>query len=149
VQIGETYLFEGVDGPEGTVGTVTSATINEKEKLAYIAVTRTQGGSVILTQKMTDEAIADYKIHGDAYFGDPGRPKKRGISSIYELFEWLMEGYAKTPRARLLELAKGAPNFDELQKMSDDDLRANYCEMMAGAFEQQSKKSGQSRSAQV
>jgi hypothetical protein len=61
VQIGETYLFEGVDGPEGTVGTVTSATINEKEKLAYIAVTRTQGGSVILTQKMTDEAIADYK----------------------------------------------------------------------------------------
>jgi hypothetical protein len=92
---------------------------------------------------MTDDQIADYKVHGDAYFGDPGRPKKRNISSTYELFEWLMECYAKTPRARLLELAKGAPNFDELQKMSDDDLRANYCEMMAGALEQQTKKSGQ------
>ena len=54
-----------------------------------------------------------------------------------------MEGYAKTPRARLLELAKGAPNFAELQKLSDDDLRANYCEMMAGAFERRTKKSGQ------
>ena len=98
---------------------------------------------------MTDEAIADYKKHGNAYFGDLGRPKKRDISSTYELFEWLMECYAKTPRARLLELAKEAPNFDEIKNMSDDDLRANYCEMMAGAFEQQSRRSGQSHSDQV
>jgi len=140
--IGETYLFENVGGPEGTVGTVTSATVNEQEKAAYIAITRAQGGSVILKQEMTDDQIADCKAHGDAYFGDPGRPKKRNISNTYELFEWLMECYAKTPRARLLELAKGAPNFDELQKMSDDDLRANYCEMMAGALDQ-TKKSGQ------
>jgi hypothetical protein len=142
VQIGETYLFEGVGGPEGTLGTVTAATVSEKDKLAHIAVTRAQGGSIILTQKMTDDAIADYKVHGEAYFGDPGRQKKRDISSSYELFEWLMGCYAETPRARLLELAKGAPNFDELQKMSDEDLRASYCEMMAGALEQQSKKSG-------
>ena len=140
VQIGETYLFEGVGGPEGTLGTVTSATVNEQEKLAYIAVNRAQGGSVILTQKMNNEAIADYKVHGDSYFGDPGRSKKRDISSTYELFEWLMECYAKTPRARLLELAKGAPRFAELGQMSDDDLRANYCEMIAGAMEQQSMK---------
>jgi hypothetical protein len=139
--VGETYLFENVGGHEDMVGTVTSATVIEQEKAAYIAITRAQGGSVILKQEMTDEQIADYKVHGDAYFGDPGRPKKRNISSTYELFEWLMECYAKTPRARLLELAKGAPNFDELQKMSEEDLRANYCEMMAGAFEQRTKKS--------
>ena len=143
VQIGETYMFAGVDGAEGTIGTVTSATVDEKEKLAYIALTRPQGDSVILTQKMTDEAFADYKLHGDAYFGDPKRSKKREISSTYELFEWLMECYAKTPRTRLLELAKGAPNFDELQKMSDDDLCANYCEMMAGAMAQKGKKDGE------
>jgi hypothetical protein len=145
VQIGQTYLFEGMDSAEGTVGTVTAATVDEKKKLAHIAITRVQGGSVILAQKMTDEAVADYKLHGDAYFGDPNHPKKRDISSTYELFEWLMECYAKTPRTRLLELAKGAPNLDELQKMSDDDLRANYCEMMAGALEQKTKKEGQSR----
>jgi hypothetical protein len=143
VQIGETYLFEGLGGTEGTVGTVTSASVNENEKLAYIAITRAQGGSVILTQKMTDEAIYEYKMHGDAYFGDLGRPKKRDISNTFELFEWLMECYAQTPRSRLLELAKGAPNFDEFQKMSDDDLRANYCEMMAGSFEQQGRRGDQ------
>jgi hypothetical protein len=135
VQIGETYLFEGVGGPDGTVGTVTSATVNEQEKKAYIAITRTQGGSVILSEDMTEDAIADYKVHGDAYFGDPGRPKKRDISSTFELFEWLMECYANMPRERLLELAKDAPNLEELEKMPVDELRANYCEMMAGAFE--------------
>src|SRR5262245_20496772 len=39
VQIGETYLFKDIGGPEGTVGTVTSATVNEHEKKAYIAGT--------------------------------------------------------------------------------------------------------------
>jgi hypothetical protein len=41
---------------------VTAATVNEAEKKAYIAITPTQGGvSVILTQPMTDDALADYK----------------------------------------------------------------------------------------
>lgn len=138
VQIGETYLFEGVGGPEGTIGTVTSATVNEKEKLAYIAITRAQGGSLILTESMTDEAIADYKIHGVAYFGDPRGSKKREISSTFELFEWFMEGYAETPRKRLLELVKDSPNFSDLQNMPDEDLRASYCEMLAWAAERRS-----------
>ena len=141
VQIGKTYLFEGVDGPDGTVGTVTAATVDEKDKVAYIAIAPAQGGSTILTQKMTDEAIADYKAHGDAYFGDAGRQKKRNMTTAYELFEWLMAQYADTPRERLLEQVRGASNFAELEKMSDEDLRANYCEMMAGAIEQQSRKS--------
>jgi hypothetical protein len=137
-QIGETYLFPEIGGPEGTVGTVTSATVNEAEKKAYIAITSAQGGGpLILTQPMTDDAIADYKSHGDAYFGEPGRPRKREISSTFELFEWFMECYANTPRERLLELLKDAPNLGELRQMPDDELRANYCEMMATAFEHQ------------
>ena len=72
-QIGETYLFEGVGGPQGTLGTVTSATVNEKEKLAYIAITRTQGGSVILTQKMTDEAAVEI-LHSAIQSGELQTP---------------------------------------------------------------------------
>jgi hypothetical protein len=141
-QIGQTYVFEDIGGPEGTVGTVTSATVNENEKLAYIGIVSPQGSSLILTQKMTDEAIADYKAHGNAYFGDPSPTNNRNISSAYELFEWLMECYAETPRARILELARGSPNFNELEKMSDDDLRENYCELVAWGMEHNKEKSG-------
>ena len=35
--------FEGIGGPDGTVGTVTSATVNVAEKKAYIAITRIAG----------------------------------------------------------------------------------------------------------
>ena len=142
VQIGETYLFADIGGPDGTVGTVTSATVNESEKKAYISIARAQGGSIILSEGMTDEAIADDKAHGDAYFGDAGRPKKRDISDPFELFEWLMECYANTPQAKLLDPAKDFPNIEELRSMSVEDLRANYCEMMAGAIETKSKKKG-------
>jgi hypothetical protein len=137
VQIGETYLFEGIGGPDGTVGTVTSATVNVAEKKAYIAITRMEGGSsLILTEPMSDDALSDYKTHGDAYFGQLGRPKRREISSTFELFERLMEIYAKTPRDKLLDWMKDAPNYEELRQMPDDDeLRANYCEMIAYASE--------------
>jgi hypothetical protein len=53
-----------------------------------------------------------------------------------------MECYAKTPRTRLLELLCGASNIDELYGMSEEELRMTYCEMMAGAFEQQVKSRG-------
>jgi hypothetical protein len=44
-----------------------------------------------------------------------------------------MESNAKTPRDKILEFMKDAPNYEELQQMPDDELRANYCEMMAHA----------------
>ncbi|WP_249165199.1 YecA family protein [Bradyrhizobium sp. AUGA SZCCT0431] len=140
IKIGETYQFEGVGSPDGTVGTVTAATVNEVEKIAYIAITPPQGGSIIIHQSMTDEAMADYRVYGDAYFGNPRNRPKGTLTTTYELFEWLMECYADTPRARLLELVKSTPHLEDLQKMTDDDLRAHYCEMMAGAMEQQADK---------
>jgi len=42
-----------------------------------------------------------------------------------------MECYAKTPRDKLLEFVKDAPNYEELRQMPDDELRANCCEMFA------------------
>jgi len=89
---------------------------------------------------MTDEAIADWKELGDAYFGLPKRKSKQNVSDLYDLFEFFMEGYAKTSRERLLELVKGAPNFDELKDLPEDDLRLNYCEMLAGAADRQMNK---------
>jgi hypothetical protein len=68
VQIGQTYLFEGMDSAEGTVGTVTAATVDEKKKLAHIAITRVQGGSVILINCMGMPTLATQTTRRNAIF---------------------------------------------------------------------------------
>ena len=93
--IGETYLFQGVANLpyfEGgnLVATVTTATVVEAEKTAYIGVSDQNGHSHILTGPMTDQQIADYKAHPEAYFGKIQHVGKK-IDSKYDLFEFFME----------------------------------------------------------
>ena len=93
--IGETYLFEGVANLPASVGgnlvaTVTTATVLESEKTAYIGVTDQNGRSHILSEPMTDQQLADYKAHPEPYFGRIQHVGHK-IGSKYELFEFLME----------------------------------------------------------
>ena len=135
--IGETYLFEGVANLPTSAGgnlltTVTTATVIEAEKQAYIGVTDQNGRSYILTEPMTDQQLADYKAHPEAYFGKIQHVGKR-IDSRYELFEFFMDSYRRLGRAALLERLATHPNAGSFTCMSDDDLLAEYCEEMAAA----------------
>ncbi len=135
--IGETYLFEGVANLPGSVGgnlvaTVTTATVLEPEKTAYIGVTDQNGQSYILSEPMTDQQLADYKAHPEAYFGKIQHVGKR-IDSKYELFEFFMDSYKGLSRATLLERLATHPNAGSFAEMSDDDLLAEYCEGMTAA----------------
>jgi hypothetical protein len=133
VIIGNTYFFQ--DGaPDGFVGTVTSATVNETEKRAYIGVTDPTGVSHILTQPMTDDDLADYEAHPDAYFGQVVPVTKR-TSDLVELFEWLMEANRGKPRGTMLEFLAKAASLGALEAMSDDELLAEYCEALAGSIQ--------------
>jgi hypothetical protein len=121
-------------GENGTVGTVTAATVNEAEKATYLGITDTNGNAQILRVAMSDAEIAEYTEFRDAYFGrvvpGPFRPKDN-----FELFEWLMETHKTLPREKILEQFAAAPNRDALTAMSDPDLRAAYCEAMVAAME--------------
>ena len=61
LRIGETYHFEDI-GENGLIATVTTATVNETEKLFYIG---TDTGDT-LTIPMSDAELADYRNHPDA-----------------------------------------------------------------------------------
>jgi hypothetical protein len=135
--IGETYLFEGVANLPASVGgnlvaTVTTATVLEAEKKAYIGVTDQNGQSYILTEPMIDQQLTDYKAHPEAYFGKIQHVGKK-IDSKYELFEFFMDSYKGLSRAALLERLATHPNAGSFAEMSDDDLLAEYCEGMAAA----------------
>ncbi len=134
--IGEAYLFAGIKDLSGSdgdlVATVTTAAVMESEKAAYIGVIDQAGRSYILTEPMTDQQLADYKAHPEAYFG---RLQHVGgkVNSPYDLFEFFMESYKALARDALLERLAGHPDAAGFDGMSDEELLAMYCEGMVAA----------------
>ena len=139
VKIGESYFFKGI-GRDEMVGLVTSATVNDAERKAYLGVSFTDGVSQILQQPMTDAEYADYQAHPDAYFGRV-MPVAKKIEKPYELFEWFMETHKSMDRATLLQRLGKPANFDPLGLVRDTDLLAEYCEALVAAVpDPQNKK---------
>jgi hypothetical protein len=132
VTIGETYHFADV-GENGVIGVVTSATVNEQEKAAYIAINVQGQNSQILRQPMSDDELADYRAHSDAYFGQVV-PARKKLEDHFELFEWLIDVNKRLSRAQLLENLSKSPRFDEVKDLNDNDLLVEYCEGMTAAF---------------
>jgi hypothetical protein len=133
VIVGETYFFEDA-APGGMLATVTTATVNEPEKVAYIGVTDQAGNSHILTQPMTDRDLEDFKAHPDAYFGQIVSVSKT-LTDPYELFEWMMHAQKGMSRETLLQNLSASPNFEAIKIFSDEDLLAEYCELLVGALQ--------------
>jgi hypothetical protein len=128
VLVGEMYYFDGIGRGDGLIAKVTSASVNEVEKKVYVG---TDTGS-ILSYPMSDEALADYKANPDAYFGRVQPVATKPLTNIYDLFEWLMKTHQHLGRDVLLQRLAQAPG---IETMTDDELRAIYCEGMAGAFQ--------------
>ena len=122
VIIGETYHFDGING-DGLIAEVTAATVDEAKKQVLIG---TDSGAM-LSYPMSDEALADYKANPDAYFG-----RTRPLNNIFDLFEWLIKTHQHLTRDVLLQRLTQVPG---IQAMTDDELRALYCEGMAIAFQ--------------
>ena len=120
--IGETYFFEDI-GEGGLIATVTSATVNKAEKIIYIGTDKGQ----ILTRPISDTELADYEKHPDAFFGVI-HPQGKNIEEPFELFEWMLSSYAKTPKEKLLEFMKERSDINQLKSMSQQELAIAYCE---------------------
>jgi hypothetical protein len=134
ILIGETYFFENAM-PGGLLATVSSATVDDAEKRIYVGTDQGQ----ILTEIMSDEDFADYKAHPDAYFGKT-LPIQRTVKDAYGLFEFFMNSYKGMSREKLLSHFANASNADELKKLSDEDLLAEYCEQLVFATQAQIEK---------
>ena len=84
---------------------------------------------------MSDEDLADYKAHPDAYSGRI-QPVQKKITDRYELFEFFMECDKGLSRETLLErLAPVRPDIELLRSFSDGDLLAEYCEGRVASLE--------------
>jgi hypothetical protein len=134
IKIGGTYFF-GDAGDNGTLGTVTSALIDETKKEIIIGL----HNGVILRGPISDAALSEYKEFGDAYFGSVPPSKIKQPKNEFEMFTWLMDVNKNTSRENMLTWLSSARDRPELEKLSDEDLRMTYCEAHVAAISHRSR----------
>jgi hypothetical protein len=112
--------------------------VSESEKKIYVSVTEQSTGTChILSEDMNDDALADYQANREAYFGEVRPVSGRAITDPFEFFEWFMEVYENTPRSKIVEWIGRHFPPDYLDTLSDEDLRAVYCEGLVGHMQRQ------------
>jgi hypothetical protein len=132
IRVGQSYFFECF-GEKGQLGIVKFATVLESEKKVYYTVIAEDGANHIFAEPISDEALADYKAHPEAFFGAIQRVGRRA-DSAYELFEFFLDGYKATPKERLLELMQGWREIESLRGMEQADLAIEYAEGYVTSF---------------
>ncbi len=137
IKIGRTYDFEDT----GVVGTVTTTTVVEGEKKIYAAVQGQDGKTCILTEDLSEKGLEVYRAHPETYFGVVQSVGK-DLKTPYEFFEWMMEVYKDTPKEKLIDWMKDAPDIEALAKLNQEELVLEYSERIAiSAATQHAKKS--------
>ncbi|WP_275185684.1 SEC-C domain-containing protein [Bradyrhizobium sp. CSA112] len=137
VVIGETYVFDNDRG--GIVGTVTGAVVLEDKREVMITFSAMDGKTYLHHMPISDDALKDYKDHPETYFGRI-QPAGRTYKTVYELFEFLMETYTKSSREFLLTEVQKIPELSGFDRMTNDELAAIFCERMAAAMDQRSRR---------
>ena len=120
------YFFDNI-GENGQLGEVTTATVNETDKQVLFSVTAEDGLSYILSEPISDGALADYKAHPEAFFGAV-QPVGGRVDNVYELFEFFVNCYKGSTKEQLLELMKDAADIEVLRQMEQIDLAIEYAE---------------------
>jgi hypothetical protein len=90
-------------------------------------VTAEDGVCHLLSEPISDEALADHKAHPEAFFGAVQHVGGRA-DNVHELFEFFLNGYKGSTKEQLLELMKDAPDIEALRQMEQMDLAIELAE---------------------
>lgn len=137
--IGQRYLVKDNDGIE-RIGLLTSATVNETEKIVYCGLSFDNGEASIYTYLLSDAEMEAWRRHPDTFFGKVGQRSTEAKNPL-ELYDFFCNGYRETPREKLLEFLAGAADIAELWKLSQPELVKIYAERCTNsALADQGKK---------
>lgn len=135
--IGEKYIFE--EGGEDYLAEVTAATMSDTGEM-YLGVLKEDGIALVLQRKATAQQLADFKQHGDAFFGGPRRTKLTS-DDPYEFFIWLLENFKRLPREKMLEQIKEAADYEVLAALTTEDLAVELAERQANTVIEMNQRS--------
>jgi hypothetical protein len=121
LRVGQLYLVPGPDGAE-VPAELTQAVVAVVEKKAYGVLRDPKTGvHWIGTFEMTNEELQDYARHPETYFGVYAKQGKRGETGM-DMYDFFADGYADTPKERLIELLNNYPDQNELKRLSRKEL---------------------------
>lgn len=122
--IGERYEVSS-----GVSVVLQSGIVMEAEKRAYLVVSDDSGNGHIMTAELSDWEMEAYRSHPETFFGRIVEVSKKTEDPI-DLYTFFLNGYKGTQREKLLEFMQGAPDFEELKKLPEDELRYRYVERL-------------------
>lgn len=138
--IGNQYSLSEFE--EGAVGVLSTGIVVEREKVAQLAFHLQDGRNVMMRAPLSDAEVSAYRQHPETFFGVYQKVGKQ-ISDPLSLFEFFHENYKNTPRERMLEFLRAAPNFDELSKLPSEELLLVFCDRHVAAVMARSAQIGQ------
>ena len=119
LQIGRLYVVPGPDGLEVNAKLLQATVGNNKAHcILQDPATNT---SWIGTFDMTPDELADYARHPDTYFG-VYQQQTRKVETAMEMFDFFVDNYRDTPRARLIELLPNYVGQEGFHAMSQKEL---------------------------
>lgn len=125
--IGQKYGIP-IDGKQ-VPGVLTDAAVDEHGKRAVGIYQLDDGRSIIADSPISDEELQAYQRYPETFFGICKQNSQRKKDPV-QLFNWLMDCYGKTDRAKLLEFMKGHSDYNQLINKSQADLAFIYCERL-------------------
>lgn len=126
--IGSRYMVPDANGAE-VEGVLASAEVMENEKAAVCAINTDDGRGIIFRAPLSDAELAAWKRHPETFFGEVSRNHR--CETELDLYDFFMETYTKTPKAKLLEFLAGAPDIEQLAELEQAELASVYCERVA------------------
>ena len=124
--VGQRYLVPDTDGQQ-IAGVLEDAVVLTNERQAYGIYKLNNGKRIIATSPLTPDELEDYHRHPDTFFGVYKKVSGRSDNPV-DLFYFFYETYKATPKERLLEFIKDAPDFDDFKDLSQKDLAEAVCE---------------------
>ena len=134
LRVGQRYAIPDGKGRE-TVGELTHGVVMESKKAACGVYKLPDCQQVMVECPLTDEEMAAYHRHPETFFGVISSSKGEA-KDLVELYDFMFSGYKETPKERLLELMKAAPDHERLAALSQKELASVFAKRTVYSFVQ-------------
>lgn len=142
LQVGQRMQVPNPDGTQVEV-TLESGIVMPEWKAASCVVLTDAQEQFIVQIPLSDEELRAHAQHPTTFFGviDRNAGRSRRETNL-DWFDFFWETYAGTPKEKLVEFMKRAPDIEQLKALTQDELATEYCARMANSMMRHSTNTG-------